>query len=269
MNSFKEFISSHKTIPFKMCVIIYLGWAVISYMDYGQFMWLGAFFTMISAFIAFWLLLIIASALSFNKNKLPGIFTEDILIQEVRKYTSGLKIINEYPGVFEINTYADYRETANKYKPVSNPSALYHELLTLHRMLGALKTYKSEEQQRCITPFLKALSESLGERVTESRIQKYENFTDRTMLDLKKNETNKMVVPENSKFKFSYLAAIIAIIIAFGLFIYPGVYKYDKYEQQYPVKINRFTGHTEIMTSNGWYEIGDLEETETQTSPTN
>lgn len=49
----------------------------------------------------------------------------------------------------------------------------------------------------------------------------------------------------------SYLFVVICIA-AFGLFIYPGIYKYDKLNQKYPVKINRITGETQVLYSDGW-----------------
>lgn len=54
-------------------------------------------------------------------------------------------------------------------------------------------------------------------------------------------------------------AAIVAapLIILFGLFVYPTLYKYDKLEQNYPVKINRLTGDAEILSSEGWINVGE------------
>jgi len=46
------------------------------------------------------------------------------------------------------------------------------------------------------------------------------------------------------------------LIISFGIFIYPGLYKYDKFNQKYPVKINRLTGQTQILSVNGWADVG-------------
>ncbi len=52
----------------------------------------------------------------------------------------------------------------------------------------------------------------------------------------------------------SFVMAILFIIV-FGIFIYPGIYKYDKLNQNIPVKINRFTGSTQILTVNGWKSV--------------
>ncbi len=49
----------------------------------------------------------------------------------------------------------------------------------------------------------------------------------------------------------SFLMAVILIIV-FGIFIYPGIYKYDKLRQNMPVKINRLTGDTKVLTITGW-----------------
>lgn len=48
-------------------------------------------------------------------------------------------------------------------------------------------------------------------------------------------------------------------IIAFGLTIYPGLYKYDKLDQSLPVKINRITGETKILTLKGWQDANDYD----------
>lgn len=45
---------------------------------------------------------------------------------------------------------------------------------------------------------------------------------------------------------------LLACIVAFGLFVYPGLYKYDKLNQKFPVKINRITGQTQVLYPNGW-----------------
>ncbi|MFF3922611.1 hypothetical protein [Paenibacillus lactis] len=46
-------------------------------------------------------------------------------------------------------------------------------------------------------------------------------------------------------------------ICLFGLFIYPTMYKYDKLDQKYPVKINRITGETQVLTGRGWQSAED------------
>lgn len=45
------------------------------------------------------------------------------------------------------------------------------------------------------------------------------------------------------------------LIVLFGIFIYPGVYKYDKLNQNLPVKINRFTGSTQVLSTAGWKSL--------------
>jgi hypothetical protein len=64
--------------------------------------------------------------------------------------------------------------------------------------------------------------------------------------------------------KLLYCVASIIIIISFGIFIYPGIYKYDKLEQNYPVKINRLTGSTQILRGNGWQDMNNPQESELQ-----
>jgi hypothetical protein len=46
-------------------------------------------------------------------------------------------------------------------------------------------------------------------------------------------------------------------ICLFGIFVYPTMYKYDKLDQKYPVKINRITGETTVLTGKGWQNAED------------
>ncbi|WP_438351566.1 hypothetical protein ACP8HI_13545 [Paenibacillus sp. FA6] len=56
--------------------------------------------------------------------------------------------------------------------------------------------------------------------------------------------------------KMSTYLLVILCIAAFGLFIYPGIYKYDKLNQKFPVKINRLTGETQVLYNDGWSDMG-------------
>lgn len=51
-------------------------------------------------------------------------------------------------------------------------------------------------------------------------------------------------------------SAIIIIVMLFGLFVYPTMYQYDKLEQKFPVKINRITGESKVLTKQGWEDPG-------------
>lgn len=57
---------------------------------------------------------------------------------------------------------------------------------------------------------------------------------------------------------FTYIV-ILMCIAAFGLFIYPGMYKYDKLNQKYPVQINRITGETKVLTADGWKDVSNFD----------
>lgn len=54
--------------------------------------------------------------------------------------------------------------------------------------------------------------------------------------------------------KYSLIPLCICL---FGIFIYPTLYKYDKLDQKYPVKINRITGETAVLTGRGWENADD------------
>lgn len=47
----------------------------------------------------------------------------------------------------------------------------------------------------------------------------------------------------------------IIILISIMIFGYPTLYKYDKLDQKYPVKINRITGKTQILSGYGWTTV--------------
>lgn len=55
-----------------------------------------------------------------------------------------------------------------------------------------------------------------------------------------------------------YLLVPVSIVL-FGLLVYPTLYKYDKLNQKQPVIINRLTGETKILTSEGWVKSGEYE----------
>lgn len=44
------------------------------------------------------------------------------------------------------------------------------------------------------------------------------------------------------------------------MFIYPGIYKYDKLDQRMPVKINRLTGNTQVLVGTTWESVTDSED---------
>lgn len=53
---------------------------------------------------------------------------------------------------------------------------------------------------------------------------------------------------------------ILLLLVFVSLFIYPTLYKYDKLDQKYPVKINRITGKTNVLGLKGWVVVGDYDE---------
>lgn len=55
--------------------------------------------------------------------------------------------------------------------------------------------------------------------------------------------------------------SIATLIIVFGLFIYPGIYEFDKINQKNPVKINRITGHTQVLVADKWITVIDSDVT--------
>lgn len=52
---------------------------------------------------------------------------------------------------------------------------------------------------------------------------------------------------------------ILICICAFGVFIYPGLYRYDKLDQKYPVMINRITGETKVLSGGVWETVGNVD----------
>lgn len=53
-----------------------------------------------------------------------------------------------------------------------------------------------------------------------------------------------------------YGTLLIAIIL-FGLFVYPTLYRYDKLDQNLPVKINRITGATYVLHGLEWKKVSN------------
>jgi hypothetical protein len=52
---------------------------------------------------------------------------------------------------------------------------------------------------------------------------------------------------------------VLICICAFGIFVYPGLYRYDKLVQKYPVMINRITGETKVLYGDTWSTVGDVD----------
>lgn len=47
------------------------------------------------------------------------------------------------------------------------------------------------------------------------------------------------------------------LIVVFGFFVYPTLYKYDKLDQRYPVKINRITGDAHVLRGESWEKVNN------------
>lgn len=41
-------------------------------------------------------------------------------------------------------------------------------------------------------------------------------------------------------------------VLVIGILFWPTLYRYDKFNQRFPVRINRLTGYTEVLTWEGW-----------------
>lgn len=66
--------------------------------------------------------------------------------------------------------------------------------------------------------------------------------------------------------RYGFLTVIVLLI---STFIYPTIYRYDKYDQKIPVRINRITGKTEMLNYDGWLVVGIKKESkELETSVT-
>lgn len=54
--------------------------------------------------------------------------------------------------------------------------------------------------------------------------------------------------------------ALIALALLWGFFIWPTPYRYSQIQWSglggSPVRINRFTGHAQILVPNGWKNLG-------------
>jgi DNA primase catalytic subunit len=61
--------------------------------------------------------------------------------------------------------------------------------------------------------------------------------------------------------KIMYFLMIISIIITFAICVYPTIYHFDKLSIASLVRINRFTGKTQVLTINkGWSSIENITE---------
>lgn len=58
------------------------------------------------------------------------------------------------------------------------------------------------------------------------------------------------------------ISSVVVLLTLF--FIYPTVYKYDKINQKFPVRINRITGSTQILYMDGWQSVDKSQPSENQ-----
>lgn len=54
---------------------------------------------------------------------------------------------------------------------------------------------------------------------------------------------------KNDYLKYGTILIVAVLILSF---VYPTIYRYDKYDQKIPVRINRITGKAEMLFLNGW-----------------
>ena len=60
------------------------------------------------------------------------------------------------------------------------------------------------------------------------------------------------------KVNILYGFILVIIFLTIAVFVYPTIYKYDKLDQKYPVKINRITGDAQVLTMKGWIEFESM-----------
>lgn len=54
------------------------------------------------------------------------------------------------------------------------------------------------------------------------------------------------------------LFVIISLgVLLFGFAVYPTIYRYDKMDQKWPVRINRITGTAEMLSTRGWEKLSN------------
>lgn len=56
--------------------------------------------------------------------------------------------------------------------------------------------------------------------------------------------------------KYLFYTAVV-IVIGFFLYLHYGIYEYDKLNQKTPVRINRFTGETELLQNDGSWKTSE------------
>lgn len=64
------------------------------------------------------------------------------------------------------------------------------------------------------------------------------------------------MVSTSKLYQWIRLLVITLLILSILLFVYPTLYRFDKLDQKYPVKINRITGETQVLSGFGWVDVG-------------
>ncbi len=128
MHKFKRFISSHKSIPLKITLITYVAWFLYSYFNEEKFIWFDNAVLMLGVFIIYIIFSIIASSLSFNKNKDADFFLNDHINE------SAIKIIEN----FEV------------FSDKENPKEMQIRRETIAKLLDQIGTMSSDETSQRI-----------------------------------------------------------------------------------------------------------------------
>lgn len=58
------------------------------------------------------------------------------------------------------------------------------------------------------------------------------------------------------------------VVLLLGIFVWPTMYRYDKLNMKYPVRINRLTGATQVLYPDGWQPMGNASNSSQTTSNT-
>lgn len=134
---------------------------------------------------------------------------------------------------------------------VRSHSDLRHDMIRAHRVVelelfGEVTEIPGEQDFLNESP-----ANSVADASSESRAAVYANEF--------KTEPSMPSKPSSFRNRYLWIALVTCGIVAFALFVWPTRYRFDRLKfgtNDWPLRIDRFTGKTEALNGGGWVALG-------------
>lgn len=159
----KAFLSSHLTVPFKTAVVAYFFSAGFYYLSGDYFDWTNNAVLFVAFFLFYIICSVVASMLSFNKNKHSPYVLESTVCDSVYELTRSYHLLKEREGVFHSDY--DFKEGQLPelyYTLITDHLEFYNRLKAAEKILNVVGTLKSERALDHIQKYTKELDKMIS-----------------------------------------------------------------------------------------------------------